>query len=144
MYTATYDPKSVIVTFAGNIITGFADGTFIKGERNEDAYTNHVGVDGEVTRVKNNNDTGTIALTLKHNSPSNRLFEKYAKNGKVSNINVTDTNFDRDVGVGGSEAWVKKPASFERGKEVSDREWIIDVADYAQVFEANDSGTENS
>lgn len=144
MATATYDPKAVIVTFNGKIITGFADGTFIKGERNEDVYTNHVGIDGKVTRVKNNNNTGTITITLKHNSPSNRLLEKYAKSGKVGNISVTDTNFDDDVSMGGSEAWVKKPAAFERGKEVSDREWVFDTADYDQVFDASDAGTANS
>lgn len=144
MSTATYDPKSVIVTVNGNIVTGFADGTFVKGERNEDTYSNHVGVDGKVTRVKNNNETGTITITLQHNSPSNRILEKYASNGKIVNINITDTNFDSDVGFGGSEAWVKKPAAFERGKEVGDREWTLDVADYDQVFKSNDAGTTNS
>lgn len=144
MATATYDPKSVIVTINGRPLTGFADGTFIKGERNNDTYSTHVGVDGEVTRVKNNDKTGTISITLKHNSPSNKLLEEYAKKGTMFNINVTDRNFDGDVGIGGSEAWISKPAAFERGKEVSDREWTIHVADYDQVFEANDSGTVNS
>lgn len=144
MSTATYDPKSVIVTTNGRPITGFADGTFIKGERNSDTYTNHVGVDGQVTRVKNNDQTGTISITLKHNSPSNRLLESYAKSGKIFDINVTDRNFSGDVGMGGSEGWVSKPATFERGKEVSDREWAIHVADYDQIFESRNDGTVNS
>jgi hypothetical protein len=142
--TATYDPKSVIITIGGNPITGFPDGSFIKAERNSDGYSAHVGIDGKVTRVKNNDKTGKIAVTLKHNSPSNRIFEQYARSGQIFDINITDKNFTDNVSVGGSEAWVEKPASFERGKDVSDREWSIFVSDYDQVFEAFDAGTINS
>ncbi len=141
---ATYDPKKHLIVFDGEIITGFADGTFIKANRNSEKYTPHNSVDGSVTRVKSNDKTGTVSITLTQNSPSNRKLLAAAKSGKIAPLSVTDLNFDDKVGLDGSEAWVSSEAEFQRGKEVGDNEWKFTVADFDQFFEATDSGTTGS
>ena len=64
MALKTYDPKQISVIVGGAIISGFADGEFVTTERNEDAFTLNVGADGEGGRVKSNNKSGRITLTL--------------------------------------------------------------------------------
>lgn len=56
----TYDPSQVVATVGGRPLAGFAPGTFIEAERAEDAYSMTVGIDGEGTRSKSNNKSGTV------------------------------------------------------------------------------------
>ncbi|NMB25456.1 MAG: DUF3277 family protein [Firmicutes bacterium] len=133
-----HDPREVIVTVNGTEIVGFAEGTFVEGEQNEERFATHVGAKGEVTWVRNADDTGLITLTLKHNSPSNAyLHEQYKsqdEDGAEISISVQDRNFDGDVSVSGSEAKIAKLPNFARGAEVEEVEWEFLVADYESIF----------
>ena len=55
MAVSTYNPDEVAIVFAGIPISGFADGTFLSVEQNEDSFTMQVGTDGEACRSKSNN-----------------------------------------------------------------------------------------
>jgi hypothetical protein len=125
---STYNPKNVIATVGGKVITGFAQDTFVTAERDEDAISTAVDITGKVTYIENNNEQGTIKLTLQQNSPSNKILTDYANQKKAFAINITDTSFSKEVGCGGSEARVIKIPELSRGNDLANREWIIKVS----------------
>lgn len=138
-----YDPRQVAVIVNGREIVGFAEGTFITAERSTERYGEpDVGAKGEVTWVRSADDTGTITLTLKHNSASNgfltELFREQDEEGAELTVSVVDRNFEGDVSVGGSDAKIANLPAFSRGAEVEDVEWVIRVADFDAVFEGVD------
>ena len=50
-----YDPGKIVVVFRGILISGYAEGTFVNAERNEDSFEVSVGAGGDVTRVRKRN-----------------------------------------------------------------------------------------
>lgn len=128
----TYDPKDVNVIVGGVALTGFAEDTFVTAERMEDSFTEYVGAKGEVAMADNNNKTGEITVTLEATSPSvaylNELANRKGKNAIVP-VTVVDLNDDSRVVISGAEARVRKPASYEAGKEISEREFVIFVSE---------------
>lgn len=67
-----YDPKDVHIIFGGvGPVSGFADGSFVTVESSADAFTRFVGVDGEIARSLNNNQSGMISVSLMQSSPVN-------------------------------------------------------------------------
>ncbi|NLU42208.1 MAG: DUF3277 domain-containing protein [Firmicutes bacterium] len=133
-----YDPRDVAVVIDGHTVVGFADGTFIEAEKNEDDVSADVGAQGDVTFVFSADNTGTITMTLKHNSPSLTKVMELRNKREPFSIRITDRNFEGDVSVGGSQAMIQKAPPFSRGDSVEDVEVAILVADWDQVF--NDSG----
>jgi len=129
MPTATYDPAKVVVSFGGNLIGGFADGTFVMAERSEDAFTVVVGSGGEGARVFSNNKSGTVTLTLMGSSSSNDILTSIAKVDELLKTGIGPL-FIKDLGgttlVSAQNSWIKKPASIEFGKELSNREWVLE------------------
>ena len=136
----TYDPSKVSVIVGGEVISGFADGTFINAERNEDAFTYVAGSAGKGTRVKNANKSGLITITLQGTSPSNAALNAFADaderdNSGVFSILVRDNSgLDQAKGL---NAWVKKKPSMEKAKELSNKEWIIEVEELELKPEGN-------
>ena len=49
----TYDPNSIIVSFMGKTLAGFAEGSFLKIKRSGDMFTKVKGADGSVDRINN-------------------------------------------------------------------------------------------
>jgi len=132
----TYDPSQVSVIFGGQPITGFADGTFVQLERDEDAYALSIGIDGEGTRAKSNNKSGKATLTLQQSSPSNDYLTGIAKLDELRNAGVLPLlikdNSGRTLAMAEKAYIVKLPAS-EFSREVSEREWIIQT-DRLELF----------
>ncbi len=75
-----YDPKSVIITWTSpnfalgpvRLNQGIVDGTFVTIGRNVPTNSMRVGGDGETTRVKSNNRTGLVTVTLRAGSDTNQ------------------------------------------------------------------------
>lgn len=140
--TDQHDARNVAVLVNGTEIVGFSEDTFVEGEQNEERWSPHVGAKGEVTWVRNSDNTGTIKISLKHNSPSNgflhQLYKQQDEPGaEPITVSVQDRNFDGDVGISGSEAKIVKVPDFARGPEVEDSEWEFSVADYESAFNTN-------
>jgi len=137
-----YDPRNVAVIVNGREIVGFAEGTFIEAERSTERYSADVGAKGEVTFVRSADDTGTVTITLKHNSPSNAFLHQLWQqqdnpNAEPITILVQDRNFDDDVSVSGSECKIVNLPPFSRGDEVEDAEWQFLLANYESAFNVN-------
>lgn len=129
-----FDRRDVSLVVDGQVVTGYAEGTFITCAKEEDTYTSYVGAQGEVTRARNAHPLGTITITLQATSPSNTLLSRLARQRETFPVRVVDRN-SPGATIGGSEAWVQKPANLEFAAEVSGREWTIVVADYEAIIQ---------
>lgn len=129
--SVTYDSKKVnlIVNYSGgtHAITGFAEGSEIAIARNSEAYTQHKGIKGDVDFAETNDNSGTITITLKHTSASNRVLTEIFNNREQFDCYVVDGNDFSKTKDGGSDCVIQKPADKSFGAEIGEREWVIAV-----------------
>ena len=140
MAVKVYDPKNVSVIVGGKILSGFADGTFIKAERNEQAYTLKVGVDGEGARAKNNNKSGKLTFTLMQTSSSNDVMSAYAAADELGNggaVPVLIKDHNGSSVVTALTAWVQKLPDLEDAKEISMRTWVMETDELIMFIGGN-------
>jgi hypothetical protein len=133
MSTRTYDPKKVILTIGPYVMGGFADGAFITVRRDEDAFSKKTGTDGEVTRAKSNNNSGSIEVVLDLASPSNDALNALATLDELSNAGLVPVLL-QEIGnasalpiVAAEAGWVKKKPDQAFSKKAEDRTWTIDL-----------------
>lgn len=140
MVLRTYDPASVVISVGGVPMSGFADGTFLTVDRDENAFTKVTGADGTSTRVKSNNRSGTMTLTLKQSSPSNDILSGFAALDELSNLGVVPIIIKDLSGNSlffSATGWVQKYPSTEFAKEISNREWTLDLVDVDMFVGSN-------
>lgn len=131
MAVKTYDPKQVLLIIGGAPIGGFADGEFISVERDEDTYTKISGADGEVSRSKSNNKMGELTVTLLQTSSSNLILSAIMQADELSNSGVVPIFIKDGLGTTilfSAEGWIKKPPTVSYDKELTDREWVLDLS----------------
>lgn len=124
-----YDPGRVTLSFRGIIITGFADETFIKAERDEDTFSKSVGAVGDVTRIRNRNKSGSVTVTLMAGAVTNDLLSAVALEDEVSGTGVGPLmvkDLNGTTMVTSAVAWIRRQANVERGTEDSNVEWVLD------------------
>jgi len=127
-----YSPDAVKITYRGTLITGFAEGTFVECERNEDAYNIQVGSLGDVTRTRNLNKTGRVTITLMQHAPINDFLNVF-----LAADDLVDTppgalqvkDLSNGMRVHAAEAWVTKPPKVERAKEAGTIQYVFECAD---------------
>ncbi len=129
-----FDPKQHIVTFAGIIVRGYADGTNIQASRNTDTYSESVGAHGDVVRVRSHDKTGVVTLTLQDASPTNDAFSNRLRldeltPGGIAAGPLLIKNLNGTTVISCENAWLKKPADFEASTDPSSREWMIGCAE---------------
>ena len=140
MALRTYDPKQVQVIFGGVPIGGFADGTFINIMRSNDAFTKHSGADGDLTRVKQNDSSGEATITLAQSSASNDYLSGVALADEASNDGVLPLLIKDLSGTStfvSGFAWIRKTPDASFGKDIENREWVLDIADLATFVGGN-------
>jgi hypothetical protein len=128
MSVRTYDPKQIIFSVGGNIMQGFAEGTFIVIADDEDRFTKVVGADGTVSRAKSNNTSTTVTATFKRTSPSNDVLSSIARDDEIANLGVVPILIKDLNGpslMQADAAWIQARPDEEHSKEVDDREWVI-------------------
>lgn len=132
-----FDPGQVKLTLgvSPTPITGFAKGTFIEVERDEDAFKKFVGSDGEVTRVRNRNTAGMVKITLDQGSQSNAYLSGLADLDEASGSGVVPMSLVDYSGVSpvsavsSPQAWCRKRPKMDfAGEADSPRVWIFDMA----------------
>jgi len=132
MALKNFNPKDVSVIVGTQAMKGFADGTIVSVEFDEDAFSKKVGTDGETTRVKSNNNAGKVNIFLDQASESNDYLSGLAALDRASSagvvpVTVRDANGTTLFFI--ESAWVMKIPTTEFGKEATDREWVLDCAD---------------
>ncbi|MBX9744275.1 MAG: DUF3277 family protein [Chlamydiales bacterium] len=132
MGVRTYDPKQVIITVGGVPMSGFADGSFLTVDRDDNQWTKVTGADGTSTRIKSNNRSGNMIITLKQSSPSNDVLSGFANVDELTNAGVVPI-LVKDLSGNSiffsATGWVKKYPSSEFGKDLANREWVLDLVD---------------
>lgn len=129
-----YDPKLVIITLGAIPLSGFADGTFLKIESNEDAFSLQVGTDGEACRSRSNNNSARLTFSLMQSSLSNDLLTAQHELDKAAPFGIGCVPLlikdmsGRSV-YAAEKAWIARRPSAEFGREASAREWTIDTDD---------------
>lgn len=134
-----YDPKKVDVIFGVVPLSGWGDDSFCEITKQEDAFTDVIGVDGIVTRVRNHNNLYQVTVTLAQQSGSNgamsaiHLLDLAGAAGPVP-VLIRDalgtTVFASD------KAWITKFPDQSFGKSASTRQWVIKAVD-PKVFVGN-------
>lgn len=136
----TYDPGLIILSVLGINITGYAPDEFVSPEFNEDTFTLVVGAGGETCRVRNQNESATITITLMASSPSNDVLsaawnlDKQTGNG-VGPFQLKDARGTTLMSA--KDCWIKKPPPPAFGKELGTRAWTFECA----KLEGNIGGT---
>ena len=125
-----YDPKNIQIIFGPHEVKGYADGTFVTAENDEDSFGLANGADGDACRVKSNNNSGTVNITLLQSSASNAFLSAQAELDKATpNGDGIQPLLIRDGNgltlVVADRAWIQKSANVEFSKEVTGREWPI-------------------
>lgn len=129
---ATYDPFNNIVNFGGVDLGGWAEGTVIEIERDEDTFSKKVGTNGDVCWVRNRNRGGKAKLTLMQDSLSNDVLSNFMSADEALGTGVQPFQMTDAAGttvVHASAGRISKPGAVKRGKEHNSVEWTIDLAD---------------
>lgn len=142
MAVKLYDPESIIIAFGPNVLSGFAEGTKVRVERDEDTFTKKVGVDGEVTRTRNMNRAGSVTVMLMQTSASNLVLSALHNADELSPNGVSILPLTVKDNAGNSlhtalSAWIKKTPASEHGKDVGEREWVLDTGPMVNVEGGN-------
>jgi hypothetical protein len=135
-----YDPNNVTVSLGGKIVSGWGEGTYIEAERDEDSYMKKIGVDGEVSRAKNNNRGGKVTLTIMQTSPAHDFLSAFQQADELTGTGVfifvlRDTNGNTLCSA--SDAWVKKPPKLVYAKEVQAWQWVIEIGTFIELVAAS-------
>jgi hypothetical protein len=128
-----YDSDQYSASFAGIPLAGFADGEWLRIERENQKFDDVVGTDGEVTRSKTNDDRATITIRLMQSSPVNDL---------LSAVYNLDGNTPGGAGVGpfllrdqqgttlitAESCWIAKAPDVSMDRTATEREWVLRCA----------------
>ncbi len=123
----SFDPKEVSVIFGEVILKGFSD-EMISVSRDNSAWEMVVGADGEATRVKQNDRSGTISITLQQSSPSNDQLSGIAASDELSNLGLRPFFLKDNLGTtlySAASAYIEKVPDASFGKSQSDRTWVL-------------------
>lgn len=128
MAVKTYNPKQVKMSYGTHMITGYSDDTFIQVEPNSDGTSTVVGCDGEVNRAIGTDQTYKVTITLLQNSPSDKYFantwdEDQEQGTGIHPLMIRDIMGEEEFSA--DECWIEKPANWERGKDISKRDWVL-------------------
>lgn len=141
----SYDPGQVILSLgvSPTPISGYAQGSFIEVDRDANAFTKYTGSDGEVTRVRSRNRSGSIKLILQQGSQSNAYLSALAEldenlgTGMVP-VLLRDQSGSPVTLASSPYAWIRKKAKSDfPGENTATREWIIDLGPMAYFVGGN-------
>lgn len=136
----TYDLKQVNVVFNGRVLSGAAESDFVTVEMNEDAWTHHVGADGEEARSRSNNNSGKVTVKLSQYSEDNRILSEFHEADKSSGSGVAALMVNDKSGLsmhGTDEAYISKAPAAGYGKTPGDREWVFNCANMKHFIGGN-------
>jgi hypothetical protein len=129
----TYDPALVSVIINGVPMFAFADGQKVTAEYTNDFWSLVSGTDAFTTRIRNNDYTGKVTLTLSQGSPCNDLLSGFmlidmsTPGGLPFPILIKDLLGTSLVKA--SSCMIAKPPVLTYSKELENREWTVLCAD---------------
>lgn len=136
-----YNPKQVVCTIGGNVIRGFGKTAMVKSKFLNDAFTDEVGVDSEVSRSLSGDERGELEITLMQTSDSNDILgalhelDKSSPNGAgvfAYQLEDLQGRFLESA----EECWIVKSPDMALEKTPGERVWMLRMAN----LQRNDGG----
>ena len=136
----SFDPKLVKISFGATLLTGFAEGTFVKVSRNGAAFEKSRGSDGSVDRINKNALDFTVTVTLKQTSPINAILSGLMLADQLKNKGVLPLVI-KDLGGStlftAAQAYIAKDPDQEFGDSLTTREWTFETGIAANLVGGN-------
>lgn len=132
----TYDPKDIIVTVAGNIITGYAQDSFVEVDRESNQVEDEVGAEGDVARRVTNDRRGSITITLLQTSRSNLILSGLARADELSGDGVFPVLIKDNRGIDlhlAPNSWIQKMPRTVYRAGIEGREWILRTSNLQMI-----------
>ena len=136
----TFDFKKVAVIVAGVPVQGFIDGDAIVVAKNSDAWELTVGVDGESTRSRSNNESGRITLRLQGSSLSNAYLDGLRTGDELSGLGQVPIMIKDLFGtllVNAAQCWCVKVPDVTLSRTPGQREWVFESGNIAMAGGGN-------
>lgn len=137
--TKQYTPKLVVFSYAGQLLSGYADGDFLSATFNSDAVSLVVGADGESCFIDNADQSGEVTLTLLRSSASNDVLSALYQEQRITAVPKPLWGKDasgRSI-LSGNKALIKKAPDLTFAKEMSNVDWVFLVADLKMFIGGN-------
>ena len=142
---AHYSPEDVTILVAGFIpITGLVQGTFLSINKNLQPFTTQRTSDGQVARLRNNDQTYTITMTLHSASESNEAltrlwqFDEILLKGKFPLLvkdNLGSSLFFSTT------TWIESVPNLDFAETITERVWVLRSSQAAINFGGNASAS---
>jgi hypothetical protein len=134
MTTKTYDPLRNVLTIGDIQAQGFADGTSIT-INTPPGFSKKVGIDGEVTRTRLHDRSGTLTLVLMQTSATNQeLSALYDQDRRRVNgggvVPLQFTDLDGATLFESAKSWIADDPDFGVDLEAQTRTWVIEFGDH--------------
>ena len=136
----SYDPKEVSVIIGTNIITGFAQGTFVRVSYNQNAIDYQPGLaQGAITL--NPNKEGTLQITLMQVSDANAVLQNYLTRTRARQSGfyfpfLINNNSGQEVAAADA-AWVVKEPDLNLATAAQNWTWQIKTGNLIMTLNAN-------
>jgi hypothetical protein len=130
MPVPTHRPQDVTVAFAGVPISGFAPGTYVSWERNNDSFNLAVGSAGEGGRAASGDKSGTVTVTLLQTSTVNGVLSALMNADELTGDGVgllLVKDLSGATVVSAAAAWIRKHPAGELSNELTNREWVFET-----------------
>lgn len=130
MSTATYDPAQHAISFAGNILSGFAEDSLVEIEQDNDTFSYTPSADGPGARARNRDEQVTITVRLLKTSMSNDILSALHAADKLKGAGIGLFALKDLAGATtfSGNAWVQKPPNIVIGTEIDTYEWTLKCA----------------
>lgn len=126
---ATYLPGKNSTIMGTHSIGGFMDGVFINIEPASDTWKKKVGGQGTVARVRIEDESFRVTLTLMSSSPSNKVLSGLFKTDKATGKGQLPFAFE-DASSGdtffATNSWIVAQPALGKGDDITPVVWIID------------------
>lgn len=125
-----YSPAEVKMTFGTAIVSGFADGTFIKAVRAGDAFEKKRGADGSIERINKHIFDFEVELVLKRTSPFNAVLSGMLADDQLTGLGILPLSIKDGSGESlffAPQAWIKKDGDMEFSDSLGNITWKFDT-----------------
>lgn len=137
----TYSPSDVIVSLAGiHTVTGYADGIFIRIMKEAKPFEKARAMNGEISRIYNDDDVFRVELTLMQSSSSNNYLSMLYNIDAATRIGkfplfIKDTRGQTQFL--SATTWIEQipDVTFSNGMET--RTWVFGCSDAAIMVAGN-------
>ena len=137
-----YSPSDVIVSVAGmHTITGYADGTFIRIIKEAKPFEKQRAMDGEVSRIYNDDNVYRVELSIMQSSGSNNVL------GMLYNIDLATRIgkfplFIKDTrgqtSFISATTWIEQPPDVVFSNDLQVWTWTFGCTDATMVYGSNE------